>query len=301
MLTRTAVLHATATATAVALVSVTAAAAWAGGTGGTSGGWGNVNCGQNPYPGCQLAAGHASTSPVTVTGANVNGGSSGSGPAQFSCLNLMPYVPPSGPLPPPDGQRASSGGWYVSVCAGFHFGMPGGGVFFPPVWITGGPNRPTMSPAEVARRAENDLALPQPVIRLSPSGQQLVNLPTWLAIDSAGWQQRSATATVPGVSVTATATPRSVTWSTGDGTRVTCDGPGAVFTVSDDPASASPTCGHTYRASSASQPNAAYLVTVTVRWSVTWAGAGQSGTFADLTTSATAHAPVAEAQALTTR
>jgi hypothetical protein len=283
---------------AAALVSVTTTVAWADGGGGTSGGWGNVNCDQNPYPGCQLAAGHAGATPVSATSGD-GGGSDGSGPAQFSCLNVMPYVPPLGPLPPPDGQSASSGAWYVSVCSGFHFGMPGGGIFYPPVWVRGGANRP-LPAAEVARRAENNLALPAPAIRLSPAGEQLVNLPTWLAIDPAGWGERSARAAVPGVSVTATATPESVAWSTGDGSTTTCRDPGTIFEASDDPASASPTCGHTYRVSSTDQPGSAYAVTATVHWSVSWAGAGQAGTFADLTTAATTRVPVAEAPALST-
>jgi hypothetical protein len=216
-------------------------------------------------------------------------------------LNLMPYVPPSGPLPPPKGHSASSGGWYVSVCSGFHAGMPGGGVFYPPVWVTGAPNRPAPpSPEQIARRAENQLTLPTPTIVLSPAGQQLVNLPTWLAINRSGWGQQSARAAVPGVAVTATATAHSATWSTGDGAAVNCRGPGAIFTAGDDPIAASPDCGHTYRQSSAGQPSQRFTVTATVHWSISWAGAGQAGTFPDLTTTSTTQVQVAESPALTT-
>lgn len=289
--------------------------AWADGNGtpGSGGTWGNVNCSQNPYPGCNLGAGSSSTQTGNTSGEHDGtqtgtGGNSGgqSGPDPFFCLdNMIPYEPADGALPPPAGQKASDGAWSVSVCAGDRVGMPGGGVYYPPVWIVNGPNPLRVTPAELARSAYNKLPLTAPTIVLSPTGQQLVNLPTWLAVT--GWAGTTATAGVPAtattlaVSVTATATPTSVAWSTGDGATVTCKGPGTVFKPGDDPASSSPTCGHTYRASSAGQPGAAYTVTATVHWSVAWSGAGQAGTFPDLTTTATTRVPVAESQALTTR
>ena len=72
----------------------------------------------------------------------------------------------------------------------------------------------------------SDLGLPSPVIRSSPAQNalQLTNLPTWLWINPAEWVPESKTATVPGESVTATATPVSVTWHPGDGSTVTCQG-----------------------------------------------------------------------------
>lgn len=300
--------------TAVLLLAAAPAVAKGnGGSGNGDGGWGTVDCTQHPHPGCQLSVGSGSTQTGSRagghTGTPIGTGGSGdqSGPDPFYCLdNLIPYEPADGTLPPPDGQKASEGGWYVSACAGVRLGMPGGGVYYPPVWVVNGPNPPPqVTPAELARSAYNKLPLTAPSIVLSPVGQQLVNLPTWLSIT--GWAVKTAHAGVPAapltpaVLVTATATPTSVVWSTGDGTTVTCDGAGTVFKSGDDPASSSPTCGHTYRVSSAGQPGAAFTVTATVHWSVVWSGAGQAGTFPDLTTTATARVPVAESQALTTR
>ena len=76
-------------------------------------------------------------------------------------------------------------------------------------------------PAVLAALARQTLGLPSPVIRSSPAqaALQLTNLPTWLWINPAEWVPESKTATVPGESVTATATPVSVTWHPGDGTR----------------------------------------------------------------------------------
>jgi hypothetical protein len=115
-----------------------------------------------------------------------------------------------------------------------------------------------------------------------------------------GWTDVSATASVPGVSVTAIAHPGLVTWSMGDGTVVSCSGRGMAFPEHADPRSPSPVCGYTYRTSSAGQVDSTFPVTATVHWSVTWSGAGQGGTFPELTTTSTTAFRVAEAQALNT-
>jgi hypothetical protein len=98
---------------------------------------------------------------------------------------------------------------------------------------------------------------------------------------------------VPGVSVTATATPVSVTWDFGGAGRVSCAGPGSPFRPGvDDPAGSSPTCGFT-----PSRPGR-WPVTVTETWQVVWAGAGQGGTLPALTTRTTAVLAVGETEAL---
>ena len=169
------------------------------------------------------------------------------------------------------------------------------------MWIANGQTapgaRPAPSPATVARIAYQQLRLPVPAIAVNPPGEQLVNLPTWIWLSS-GWMQVSATASVPSVSVTAVATPTTVSWSLGDGSAVTCASAGTPFPPGTDPKASSPDCGHTYHASSASQPSQAFSVTATVHWTVTWSGAGQGGTFPDMTTSGNAAFRVAESQAL---
>ena len=109
------------------------------------------------------------------------------------------------------------------------------------------------------------------------------------------------TATVPGESVTATATPVSVTWHPGDGSTVTCQGAGTPYTSADNPGSASPDCGHTYTTSSAGQPGGAFQATATITWDITWRGAGGAGgVLPPLFTTAVAAFQVAESQALDT-
>jgi len=195
------------------------------------------------------------------------------------------------------GQPAGEGGWYNRTCyagsAGGELGLGG------PVWIAGA--APVLSPEVLARQARAKLLLPGVVIELSPSGDQLVRLPTWLSVAASSWHERSATAAVPGVSVTATARPVKATWVMGDGSAVVCEGPGTPWKPGADPAAASPDCGHRYLRSSARAPGAAYTVMVTVAWEVTWAGAGQSGTIAGLGTTGSVRVRVAESQALVTR
>lgn len=193
---------------------------------------------------------------------------------------------------------APGGAWYVYQCStGSH-----DAVYRPPVWIPNGQPgpAPAPSPAQLAQQALNQLRLPTPKIEANPAGEQLVTLPTWLWLDRSSWGDVAATAAVPGVSVTAVAHPTAVTWSMGDGGSVTCTGPGTPFPTGGNPKSASPDCGYTYRTSSAGQPEQAFPVTATVNWTVTWSGAGQGGTFPNMTTAATVAFQVAESQGITT-
>ncbi|WP_253838653.1 hypothetical protein [Actinokineospora globicatena] len=169
-----------------------------------------------------------------------------------------------------------------------------------PVWMADGqaPGEALLpSPVELSRVARRQLRLPSPAIAASPATEQLVNLPTWLWL-TGSWRPVSARASVPGVSVTAVATPTSVSWVMGDGSTVTCNGPGTPYQADGDPRAASPTCGHVYRRSSTGLPGRAYAVSATVHWRVSWSGAGQGGVFPDLTTTGTAVFRVAESQVL---
>jgi hypothetical protein len=249
-------------------------------------GWGSATCAQNPTAACDIAAG---TSPGHAGAGNQPGGSgigAASGEDPFPCRTV-----PVDNGPPPDGKPTGSGGWFLVLCSADGKNHTG------PVWIPAGESPPVLSPAQVAEMARQRLRLPVPTIAANPAGLQLVNLPTWMWL-STGWNRVSATASVPGVSVTATASPSTVSWSMGDGSTVTCAGAGTPFHTGTDPMATSPDCGHTYRTSSARQPGHAFPVAATIHWTITWAGGGQGGTFPDLTTTGNAAFRVAESQAL---
>lgn len=189
------------------------------------------------------------------------------------------------------GRPDGPGDWYWRTCRGDLAGTTNSMML---VWLD---TPPAISPEILARQAVSRLRVPAPTVRLNPAppARQLVHLPTWIWVDRAVWTARSATASVPGLSVTATATPTKMVISTGDGTTVTCQGPGTPWAAGRDPHASSPTCGHTY-----TSPGWRRL-TATVTWSVSWAGGGASGAVPALSTTSTRTVRVTESQALNGR
>jgi hypothetical protein len=130
---------------------------------------------------------------------------------------------------------------------------------------------------------------PAPELQLAPARIGLTGLPSyfWLGNDP---QPISATASVRGVTVTATATPTHFVWSFGDGNERTTTKPGRPWTK-HSPGSIE----HTY------ETEGVYEVGATIVWSASWSlngGAPQSlGTF---TTSDAADYPVREVIAFLT-
>lgn len=258
-----------------------------------AGPWGNVDCSQAATPVCDLGAGNNHQPNQSWNLGHPAGTDHMGGSTEDPFIDCR-YKPVD--YEAPGGQPQEAGGWFMVLCS------PDGKdpLSHGPVWVpAGGGAQPALSPEQVAQIARNRLRLPEVTIAASPAEDQLVNLPTWLWL-SGGWEEVSANASVPGVSVTAVARPRSVTWSMGDGGSVTCGGPGTPFVSGRDPRRDSPDCGYTYRTSSAGKRADAYTVTVTVTWTVTWSGAGQGGTFPNMTTSASAAFRVAESQGIAT-
>ncbi|MGW3960125.1 hypothetical protein ACWED2_09895 [Amycolatopsis sp. NPDC005003] len=294
-------------------------------------GWGDVHCGQTGNPSCDVDAGRNGgkappppagpgkpAKPQTVPGQRPPSGDSllEDNDSMAKCSYVRSnYQPPAngvqtvalrtGPKPTFArwsgflAQQPQGGAWYVYRCSGsgVHDGL-----YRAPIWLPDGvvPAAALPSPQELADQARAQLRLPAPRIEANPLAEKLVNLPTWLWVGRDSWGTRQATASVPGVSVTAVATPTSVSWSMGDRQNVSCSGPGTPYSAAAEPTAASPDCGHTYRRSSAAVAGQHFAVTATVHWTVTWSGAGAGGTFPDMTTSATAAFRVVEVQALGT-
>jgi hypothetical protein len=180
-----------------------------------------------------------------------------------------------------------NGAIYNAMCPGV-VGTGGGGG-----WLATPPDgfgAVSTTPAELAQRAVDMMQLTGPAIGIAPprGATGLVGLPVWLwtGVSATTWGPNTATASVPGLTVTATARAKNVVWDMGDGTKVTCTGPGTVYTKGRG-GGASPTCGHVYHDSSAGQPDDAYPVTATTTWEVTWTGGGTSGTLTLTRASAT--------------
>ncbi len=253
-------------------------AASAGGSPG--GGFGGTQCGQSYTPGCTVTAGTPGSSGTGSNGGNGTGGGTLTD-ASTGCSGTMSKA-------------------FGCVPAGCTITVQ---TVACPVGVARPPGGGAPAPAVLAQLAIRYLRLPDPVIRSSPApgALQLTRLPTWLWVSPAAWHPRSKTAHVPRESVTATAIPVSASWRMGDGKTVTCNGPGTPYHQGDDPGSSSPTCGYTYTRSSAGQPHAAYHVTATITWDITWTGpGGTGGALPPLFTAAAAAMRVAESQAINT-
>ncbi|WP_204301580.1 hypothetical protein [Actinoplanes campanulatus] len=203
------------------------------------------------------------------------------------------YEPAPGNLAPPAGKKASDGGWYVEVC--LIGDGKGGSQMSSPLWIDG-PAPAAVDPAVVARQAVTQLNLPAPEIRVNPDSNtaRLVRVAVWFWVDASTWGPRSATASVPGLSVTATATPKQVSWKPGDGKApVVCTGAGTPWRAGMNPAATS-SCSHPY------QKSGRYTLTATITWSVSWVGGGQTGTVPALTSTNSIALPVRKNEALNT-
>ena len=139
------------------------------------------------------------------------------------------------------------------------------------IWI---PAAEAVDPAVLAEEARSRTTVPLPGMNLNPGADQdqVVNLETWLWVDS--WAPVSATATAGPVTVTVTATPVRVEWSMGNGDAVVCDGPGTPYDPSRSPNAQATDCSYTYRSSSAGAPGSRFTITATSVWGVTWSATG---------------------------
>ncbi len=153
----------------------------------------------------------------------------------------------------------------------------------------------------LAREAAESVSIDGPQIQTSPSagGLLYVHVPTWLWISGSWWKAYTATASTGRVSATVTAKPVSVSWSTGDGATIRCDGPGTAWTPgSDDGASE---CQHTYRKATDPADGKSLSLSATVTLEVTWTSSiGLGGTLDPIDRTATVQVAVGEIQAIET-
>lgn len=170
-------------------------------------------------------------------------------------------------------------------------------------WLASPPpgfGAPAVTPAELAQEAVDRMQLVGPEIQTTgaPGEPYVVGVPLWLwtAVSPVTWGPNSATASVPGLSVTATAQATRIVWDMGDGNEVACANPGTPYGVGSPVDS--PTCDYTYERSSAGQPGDAWTITATATWEVAWSGGGTSGVLTVTRTSQTS-LRVGEVQVLT--
>ncbi|MFF4145133.1 ATP/GTP-binding protein [Streptomyces sp. NPDC001698] len=157
------------------------------------------------------------------------------------------------------------------------------------VWLPDGtaPNAPAIDPEVLARQAVDSMKLVGPDIA-SPrvGGKYIVGVPMWMWVNRGPttYGPNTATATAGGVTVTARAKVSKIVWTMGDGATVTCNGAGTPYKTAEGKRE-SPTCGHTYTRTSASQHGGKYEVTATSSWTVGWqvtTGGVETGQFIEI-------------------
>ena len=237
-------------------------------------------------------------------------GSDAGGVVAPHCPDYVPYsvAIPGGVGGPPPAGAVQPGAWYVDLCSvGNAQGIATGVQWF----ATG--QAPTIAPpdpATVGAQAASELQLPTPSLALSPVTTGYVNLAEWLSVTPSIWHLLTTTAQAcnPGgcTAATATATPAIVTWNTGDGSVVTCNGPGTAYNPDLSANEQSTSCSHTYTTTSAGQPDpdgnpndGAFMVTAAVTWTVAWSGPdGSAGVLPSLITEASTSLQVTQIESV---
>lgn len=157
----------------------------------------------------------------------------------------------------------------------------------------------------IARRVYDEVPLvfPKPATSPAIGIDQITGLPTWLWIDAAGFDTFEAQATLAGITVTVTATPKHVAWDLGDGTApVICAGPGTPYDPTVDDDAQTTDCSHVYQYDSADRPDGVYHASATTTWAVSWTASGGwgGGDLPDATRTTTFDLTAAERQAVVT-
>ncbi|MGW2103734.1 ATP/GTP-binding protein [Streptomyces olivaceoviridis] len=213
-------------------------------------------------------------------GTEESGGGSGSASgddgkyANVCTYKLADPQPPAGSLDW-EGHEPGDGAVYEQSCT-----RNGGDLtIIRMVWQADPPEQEALDPAVLAQRAVDSMTLLGPDIA-SPraAGKYTVGVPMWMWVNQSAttYGPNTASASAGGITVTATAKVSKIVWTMGDGSSVTCNGPGTPYTSSQDMPE-SPTCGHVYSKASAGAPSGKFSVTATSTWTINWQGGGQAG------------------------
>jgi len=164
---------------------------------------------------------------------------------------------------------------------------------------TPGQTAPPIDPRTIAEQAVLRLTLPRATPHIGPHpdlnrwGIAVVGHPYWFWTDPTDTIER--TITQDGITLTLRAVRTTTTFTTGDGTTLSCPTTTA-WTPQVPPGTESPTCGHRY--TSPSPAGHPYTLQATDHWTVTWTALGQTGTLTLAPTESTT-LTVAELHAVT--
>ena len=225
---------------------------------------------------------------VSTPGTPGAGGGGGTVSCQYSDANPTVGTGSSEVFSPVPGKE------YFLVCSDAN------GVVVFAAFVVYNPAAP-IDPATLARQAWKQLPLVFPTTYTSPDrgSPQYTGLSTWMWISTADWQPRSATASVPGLSATVTATPSRVEWDMGDGRPLERCGQGTAYDTARPARDQSTDCSHTYTDASATRADGVFHAVATMWWTVSWqATDGSQGTLPDVFRTTTFDLRVDEIEAL---
>jgi hypothetical protein len=150
-----------------------------------------------------------------------------------------------------------------------------------------------ITPQNIALVAIDDAlaGIPTQTIRTNPQPEAMVAIDTWFWVEGVPSGGVTASASVPGISVTATARPGGVDYDFGDGASRECSGTGVPYSPG-----ATSDCTHDY------QRAGHYTVTSTIRWTGTYTinGAGPNPIESSVARTDSFELAVNEAQAINT-
>lgn len=213
----------------------------------------------------------------------------------------------------PSGNDQGDGAWYECVSAPCKAAPAGGGelpcvaTVSAPRWLTTPPpGLNVLTPGQAAAALVKTFQLKGVEIgsTTEESGRGAVGLPVWLWVKNQGdplaWGPYEKSATLGGVTVTATARVANVTYSMGDGQSVVCTNPGTVY-LEGNGNTDSPTCGYRYGQMSPSNGAQPYTVTATSNWDVSWTATGGANGVINTTTQGQLQVRIGELQAVNVR
>ncbi|MFI6494310.1 ATP/GTP-binding protein [Streptomyces sp. NPDC050564] len=236
---------------------------------------------------CRQEPGSPGTSGKQDGSSDKDSGKGNGKPSPQTCAveRLDPQPPASDPVW--GGHKPGDGAIYERVCFSDALGAAAGANVVPQVFWAAQAPAVNVDPEQLAREAVDKMLLTGPSIA-SPraAGKYIVGVPLWMWVNQTPttYGPNTASAGLAGVTVTATAKVSKIVWKLGDGESVACNGPGTPYEASFGKQE-SPTCGHTYTRTSASQSGGKYAVTATATWTVDWqvaGGGGQTGQFTEV-------------------
>ncbi|GGR05030.1 ATP/GTP-binding protein [Streptomyces pilosus] len=229
------------------------------------------------------AGGQDNGSGGTGAGGSGNAGDQADGGKSTDLTNctykLLDPPPPAGSLDW-EGHEPGDGAVYEETC---RWG-DSGDTIVRIVWLAEPPGEDAIDPAVLAQQAVDKMTLLGPDIASPRSaGRYSVGVPMWMWVNQSAttYGPNTASASAGGVTVTAVANVSKIAWRMGDGSTVTCTGPGTPYSGSAGMAE-SPTCGHVYSTTSASAPGGKYAVAATSTWTIDWQGGGAAGQLTEI-------------------